>query len=85
MLVVQKLPPILDLYSGELINYTISARPVLSLANFVELLYLKEFQPIDYFEKEPIDYLEYHSIRRIKTNLKGWPSALHRQQALLTS
>lgn len=47
-----------------------------------ELLYLQEFDSIDYFKKELVDYLDYYNNRRIKTKLKGLSPAFHRQQAL---
>lgn len=139
------LSPILDLYSRDIISYTISDRPVLCLTtdmlnkafeqipdgtnlilhsdqgwqyqhkqyqrmlrakgirqsmsrkgncldnavieNFFgllksELLYLQEFDSIEHFKTEIIDYLDYYNNRRIKAKLKGLPPALHRQQAL---
>ncbi|MRS05723.1 IS3 family transposase, partial [bacterium] len=48
-----------------------------------ELLYLQDFDSIEHFEQELIDYLDYYNNRRIKVNLKGLSPALHRQQALL--
>ena len=47
-----------------------------------ELLYLQEFQSMEHFKRELIDYLDYYNNRRIKAKLKGLPPALHRQQAL---
>lgn len=139
------LSPILDLYSSDLVSYTISNRPVLSMVttmldkaleripdntnlilhsdqdwqyqhrqyqrmlrnkgirqsmsrkgncldnavieNFFgllksELLYLQDFQSMDHFKQELIDYLDYYNNRRIKAKLKGLPPAIHRQQAL---
>ena len=139
------LSPILDLYSSDLVSYTISERPTLSMVvsmldkafstipdgtdlilhsdqgwqyqhklyqrmlrkkgvqqsmsrkgncldnamieNFFgllksELLYLQEFESIQHFKQELIDYLDYYNNRRIKAKLKGLPPALHRQQAL---
>ena len=46
-----------------------------------ELLYLQEFESLEHFRQELIDYLDYNN-RRIKAMLKGLPPALHRQQAL---
>lgn len=34
-------------------------------------------------QNELVDYLDYYNIRRIKAKLKGLPSAMRRQQALL--
>lgn len=139
------LSPILDLHSSDLVSYTISDRPVLSMVitmldeafakipdgtnpvlhsdqgwqyqhrqyqrmlrekdirqsmsrkgncldnavieNFFgmlknELLYLQEFQSIEHFKQELVEYLDYYNNRRIKTKLKGLPPAIHRQQAL---
>lgn len=47
-----------------------------------ELLYLQEFQSIEHFKAELLDYLDYYNNRRIKVTLKGLPPAIHRQQAL---
>ena len=140
--------PILDLYSGDIVTYTISDRPNLEMVttmleqaflvlpdntglllhsdqgwhyqhkqyrrmleekgirqsmsrkgncydnsvmeNFFghlksELLYLQEFDSIDHFKKELIEYIDYYNNRRIKARLKGLPPALHRQQALLAA
>lgn len=139
------LSPILDLCSSDLISYSISERPVLSMVttmldkafenipdgtnlilhsdqgwqyqhkqyqrmlqekgirqsmsrkgncldnavieNFFgllksELLYLQEFESMEHFKRELVEYLDYYNKRRIKAKLKGLPPALHRQQAL---
>ena len=139
------LSPILDLYSRDIISYTISEKPVLSMTtdmlnkafeqipddtnlilhsdqgwqyqhkhyqrllkakgirqsmsrkgncldnavmeNFFgllksELLYLQDFDSIDHFVMELIEYMDYYNNRRIKAKLKGLPPAIHRQQAL---
>ncbi len=47
-----------------------------------ELLYLQEFESMEHFMRELLDYLDYYNNRRIKTKLKGLPPAIHRQQAL---
>jgi len=47
-----------------------------------ELLYLQDFDSMEHFEQELIDYLDYYNHRRIKIKLKGLPPALHRQQTL---
>jgi len=47
-----------------------------------ELLYLQEFDSIDHFKAELVEYLDYYNNRRIKAKLKGLPPALHRKQAL---
>lgn len=142
------LSPILDLHSSNLVSYTISDRPVLSMVttmldkafakitdgtglilhsdqgwqyqhkkyqimlkekgirqsmsrkgncldnavieNFFgllksELLYLQEFESIEHFKRELLDYLDYYNNHRIKAKLKGLPPAIHRQQALLVA
>ena len=139
------LSPILDLCSSDLVSYTISDRPVLSMVtsmldkafeklpdgsdlilhsdqgwqyqhkqyqtmlrekgvrqsmsrkgncldnavieNFFgllksELIYLQDFESMEHFKQELIEYLDYYNNRRIKTKLKGLPPALHRLQAL---
>ena len=47
-----------------------------------ELLYLQEFQSMEHFKQELIEYLDYYNNRRIKAKRKGLPPAIHRQQAL---
>lgn len=47
-----------------------------------ELLYLQEFDSMEHFKTELIDYLDYYNHRRIKAKLKGLPPAIHRLQAL---
>ncbi len=139
------LSPILDLCSGDLVSYTISDHPVLSMVttmldkafekipdgtglilhsdqgwqyqhrryqrmlrekgirqsmsrkgncldnavieNFFGLLkseplYLQEFQFMEHFKQELVEYLDYYNNRRIKAKLKGLLPAIHRQQAL---
>ena len=139
------LSPILDLYSSDLISYTISEHPVLNMVttmldkafiqipdginlilhsdqgwqyqhkqyqkmlqkkriqqsmsrkgncldnavmeNFFgllksELLYLQEFDSMEHFKSELIDYLDYYNNERINAKRKGLPPAIHRQQAL---
>ena len=50
-----------------------------------ELLYLQEFESVDHFKEELIEYIDYYNNRRIKARLKGLPPVLHRQQALLAA
>ncbi len=50
-----------------------------------ELLYLQEFESMEHFKQELIEYIDYYNNRRIKARLKGLPPALHRQQALLAA
>jgi transposase InsO family protein len=47
-----------------------------------ELLYLLDFDSLEHFKQELMDYLDYYNNRRIKAKLKGLPPALHRQLAL---
>jgi len=47
-----------------------------------ELLYLQEFDSIEHFKAELIEYLDYYNNRRIKIKLKGLPPVVHRQQTL---
>lgn len=47
-----------------------------------ELLYLQEFDSMEHFKEELIEYLDYYNNQRRKAKLKGLPPALHRQQAL---
>lgn len=47
-----------------------------------ELLYLQEFESMEHFEQELIDYLDYYNNRRVKIKLKGLPPAVHRQKTL---
>ncbi len=47
-----------------------------------ELLYLQDFESMDHFKQELVEYLDYYNNRRIKAKLKGLPPVLHRQQAL---
>ena len=142
------LSPILDLYSRDIVSYTISERPALSMVttmleqafaaipdgtdlilhsdqgwqyqhkqyqrmleekgiiqsmsnkgncldnavieNFFgllksELLYLQDFESMEHFKNELVEYLDYYNNRRSKAKLKGLPPALHRQQALWTA
>ena len=134
------LSPILDLHSRDLVSYTISDRPVLSMVTTMldeafakildrtnlilhsdqgwqyqrmlrekdirqsmsregncldnavienvfgllksELLHLQEFQSMEHFKQELLNYLDYYNNRRTKAKLKGLPPAIHRQQAL---
>ncbi len=87
----------MDLHSSDLVSYTISDRPVLSMVtnmldnavieNFFgllksELLYLQQFRSMEHFKQELMEYPDYYNSRRIKAKLKGLPPAIHRQQAL---
>ena len=50
-----------------------------------ELLYLQEFQSMEHFKQELIEYMDYYNNHRIKAKLKGLPPAIHRRQALLVA
>ncbi len=45
-----------------------------------ELLYLQEFESMEHFKQDLIEYLDYYN-KRIKAKLKDLPPALYRQQA----
>ena len=47
-----------------------------------ELLYLQEFDSLEHFRAELVEYLDYYNNCRIKANLKGLTPAQHRFQAL---
>ena len=47
-----------------------------------ELLYLQDFDSLEHFKTELIDYLDYYNNRRIKLKLKGLTPAQHRHQTL---
>ena len=47
-----------------------------------ELLYLQNFDSLEHFKQELVDYLDYYNNRRIKIKRKGLLPALHRLQAL---
>ena len=50
-----------------------------------ELLYLQEFQSIDHFVQELIDYLDYYNNGRIKLKLKGLSPINYRIQSSLVA
>ena len=47
-----------------------------------ELLYLQDFDSLEHFKAELIDYLYYYNNRRVKLKLKGLTPAQHRYQTL---
>lgn len=47
-----------------------------------ELLYLQNFDSLEHFKAELVEYLDYYNNRRIKVSLKGLTPAQHRSQAL---
>jgi transposase InsO family protein len=50
-----------------------------------ELLYLQDFDSLEHFKAELIDYLDYYNNHRLKQKLKGLTPAEHRRQALLVA
>jgi putative transposase len=48
-----------------------------------ELLYLQEFDSMEQFKEQLVEYLDYYNNCRIKVKLKGLPPAVHRRQALV--
>lgn len=50
-----------------------------------ELLYLQEFESMDQFKAELVNYLDYYNNQRIKLKLGGLPPAVHRCQALVVA
>ena len=47
-----------------------------------ELLYLQDFDSLEHFKAELVDYLYYYNNRRVKLKLKGLTPAQHRYQTL---
>ena len=47
-----------------------------------ELLYLQDFDSLEHFKAQLVDYLYYYNNRRIKLKLKGLTPAQHRYQTL---
>ena len=47
-----------------------------------ELRYLQNFDSLEHFKAELIDYLDYYNNRRIKLKLRGLTPAQHRCQTL---
>ncbi|MBU5436471.1 IS3 family transposase [Tissierella sp. MSJ-40] len=48
-----------------------------------ELLYLQNFDDINHFKRELIDYIEWYNQYRIKSKLKGLSPIEYRTQSLL--
>lgn len=46
-----------------------------------ELINPQDFDSIDHFKRELIDYLDYYNNHRSKVKLKGLPPAIHTQQS----
>ena len=53
-----------------------------SVKEEITTIYQQEFQSMEHFKQELIEYLDYYNNRRIKAKRKGLPPAIHRQQAL---
>jgi transposase InsO family protein len=47
-----------------------------------ELLYLQEFESVEHFKKELIEYLNWYNEKRIKVKLKGLTPLQFRNQSL---
>ena len=47
-----------------------------------ELLYLQEFESVEHFKKELIEYLSWYNEKRIKVKLKGLPPLQFRNRSL---
>ena len=47
-----------------------------------ELLYLQEFESVEHFKKEFIEYLSWYNEKRIKVKLKGLTPLQFRNQSL---
>ena len=50
-----------------------------------ELLYLQDFDSLEHFKAELIDFLDYYNNRRIKAKLNDLTPAQHRSQTLQTA
>ena len=50
-----------------------------------QLFYLQEFEPMEHFKLELIEYLACYNNRRIKAEPEGLLPAIHRQQALMVA
>ena len=48
-------------------------------------MYLQEFQSMEHFKLELVEYPDDYNNRRIKAKPKGLPPAIHRQQAPLAA
>jgi hypothetical protein len=46
---------------------------------------LQEFESIEHFKDELVEYLDYYNNRRIMEKIKGFPPVIQRQQALLSA
>ena len=53
-----------------------------SVKEEITTIYHQEFQSMEHFKQELIEYMDYYNNHRIKAKLKGLPPAIHRQQAL---
>ena len=52
------------------------------LAQCLRSVFLQDFDSLEHFKMELIDYLDYYNNRRIKLKLKGLTPAQHRYQTL---
>lgn len=50
-----------------------------------ELLYLQEFENVEHFKKELVEYIEWYNTKRIKSKLKGLSPVEYRIQSLLVA
>jgi len=69
------LSPILNLFNGEIITYTMGSRPTYSLVSEMldAGLYYKEFESVELFKEELKKYVEYYNTKRLKAKLKMSP------------
>jgi|SRR5690554_6418351 len=50
-----------------------------------ELLYLQDFQSVDHFKQELVDYIEWYNTKRIKRKLKGLSPVEYRIQSSIAA
>jgi transposase InsO family protein len=50
-----------------------------------ELLYLQEFESVEHFKKELVEYIEWYNTKRIKSKLKRLNPVEYRIQSLLVA
>ena len=84
-----KKPPMVVMHNPNLMYaiYPIIADKQAVMENFFgllksELLYLQDFDSLEHFKAELVEYLDYYNNRRIKLKLKGLTPAQHRYQTL---
>ena len=71
-----------DGYSYDIIVYAVKHVGYVPYCHACQEATGEEFQSMEHFKQELIEYLDYYNNRRIKAKLKGLPPAIHRQQAL---